>query len=238
MKFNILHLLFLILLVAFQIATAKACQLSIPESYVPTFLNPPVSGHYIKCEEKPDEKCFCVDSVDPWTSELVDNVVLDYIAKSNEIICTDELDCDAKFIELSCSLDEEKIKNYDLLSVYCAKPIYKIEGKKLVESASKKAAYEAAQASKKQLEIELLMVQKARDCGSRAINVMSLRNAKKGLSKEQRKQILTIYEDIKNMLDVGSLDNAKDAITSAIADGVLITEQDKTAMIEAIVSCQ
>lgn len=215
-----------------------ACQLSIPESYIPTFLNPPVSGNYAKCEEKPEKKCFCVDEVDPWTSDLVDNVVLDYIAKSNEITCIDELDCDAKFIELSCSLNDEKIKNYELLSVYCAKPIYKIDGKKLVENAEKKAAYEAAQASKKQLEIELAQVQKARDCGSRAINVMSFRNAKKGLSKQQRKQILTIYEDIKNMLDVGSLDNAKDAINSATADGILITEADKSSMIESIVGCQ
>ena len=214
---------------------AEACQLSIPESYISTFLAPPVSGHYMKCESEP---CHCVDNVDPYISELVDNIVLDYIAKSNEIICSDAMDCDAKFIELSCSLDEEKIKNYDLLSVYCAKPIYKIEGKKLAESASKKASYEAAQAAKKQLEIELLMVQKARNCGSRAINVMSLRNVKKGLSKEQRKQILTIYEDIKNMLDVGSLDNAKDAINSATADGILITESDKSSMIETIVGCQ
>ena len=214
---------------------AQACQISIPESYVPTFLNPPVSGPYEKCESEP---CHCVDNVDPYISELVDNIVLDYIAKSNEITCNDELDCDAKFIELSCSLDEEKIKNYDLLSVYCAKPIYKIDGKKLAENAEKKAAYKAAQASKKQLEIELVQVQKARDCGSRAINVMSLRNAKKGLSKQQRKQILTIYEDIKNMLDVGSLDNAKDAINSATADGILITELDKSSMIESIVGCQ
>ena len=125
---------------------AQACQLSIPESYVPTFLNPPVSGPYMKCESEP---CHCVDNVDPYISELVDNIVLDYIAKSNEIICTDELDCDAKFIELSCSLDEEKIKNYDLLSVYCAKPIYKIDGKKLVENAEKKAAYKAAKEAKR-----------------------------------------------------------------------------------------
>jgi hypothetical protein len=47
---------------------AKACQISIPESYVPTFLNPPVSGHYKKCEKEP---CKCVDNVDPWISEYV-----------------------------------------------------------------------------------------------------------------------------------------------------------------------
>ena len=125
---------------------AQACQLSIPESYVPTFLNPPVSGPYMKCESEP---CHCVDNVDPYISELVDNIVLDYIAKSNEITCSDELDCDTKFIEISCSLDEEKIKNYDLLSVYCAKPIYKIDGKKLVENAEKKAAYKAIKEAKR-----------------------------------------------------------------------------------------
>jgi hypothetical protein len=56
---------------------AEACQLSIPESYVPTFLNPPVSGHYMKCEEKPEEKCFCVDEVDPYTSELLTEITQD-----------------------------------------------------------------------------------------------------------------------------------------------------------------
>ena len=132
--------------ITFILTDAKACQLSIPESYVPTFLNPPVSGPYMKCESEP---CHCVDNVDPYISELVDNIVLDYIAKSNEVACVDELDCDAKFIELSCSLDEEKIKNYELLSVYCAKPIYKIDGKKLAENAEKKAAYKAAKEARR-----------------------------------------------------------------------------------------
>jgi hypothetical protein len=54
-----------------------ACQISIPESYVPTFLNPPVSGHYMKCEDRPEEKCFCVDSVDPYTSELLTEITQD-----------------------------------------------------------------------------------------------------------------------------------------------------------------
>jgi hypothetical protein len=102
-----------------------------------------------ECTLAENYKCFDVDRCSLDICELVDNIVLDYIAKSNEIICTDELDCDAKFIELSCSLDEEKIKNYDLLSVYCAKPIYKIEGKKLQESPQKKAAYKAAKESKR-----------------------------------------------------------------------------------------
>jgi hypothetical protein len=68
MKFNFIHIIFLLFLIAFQVAESFACQLSIPESYVPTFLNPPVSGHYQKCESEP---CYCVDNVDPWISEFV-----------------------------------------------------------------------------------------------------------------------------------------------------------------------
>ena len=64
------------ILLAFSL-NSKACQLSIPESYVPTFLNPPVSGHYEKCEDKPEEKCFCVDEVDPYTSELITEITQD-----------------------------------------------------------------------------------------------------------------------------------------------------------------
>lgn len=53
---------------------SSACQLSIPESYIPIFLAPPVSGHYVKCEELPKEPCVCVDDVDPWTAVKVDEV--------------------------------------------------------------------------------------------------------------------------------------------------------------------
>lgn len=62
---------YLILLIL-SVNTALACKLSIPESYVSTFLNPPVSGHYEKCEDKPEEKCICVDDKDPWTHEYVE----------------------------------------------------------------------------------------------------------------------------------------------------------------------
>ena len=170
------YLALILLIISFYFSQAQACQLLIPESYVPTFLNPPVSGPYQKCESEP---CHCVDNVDPYFSELVDNEVVDYISKLNETSCTDELDCDAKFIELSCSLDEEKIKNYDILNVYCTKPIYKIEGKKLVESEEKKAAYKAARKAEKDLELD---------------------------KKEAKKLLkLSIKEDIKNATTVAKL---------------------------------
>lgn len=71
MKYLILLISILFLAYTYN---AKACQLSIPESYMDTFLNPPVSGHYEKCEAKPDEPCVCVDDIDPWTAVKVDEV--------------------------------------------------------------------------------------------------------------------------------------------------------------------
>ena len=60
-----------------SINTALACQLSIPESYIPTFLNPPVSGHYEKCEDKPEEKCYCVDEINSWIAEFSTEITQD-----------------------------------------------------------------------------------------------------------------------------------------------------------------
>jgi len=64
MKYLFLTLLF--------IQSSLACQISIPESYIPIFLSPPVSGAYVTCELDQKEPCHCVDMIDPWASELID----------------------------------------------------------------------------------------------------------------------------------------------------------------------
>lgn len=61
-----------ILLLLTTTISSWACEMSIPLSYTPTFLAPPVSGHYLKCDAKPDEQCLCIDDVNPWYAELVD----------------------------------------------------------------------------------------------------------------------------------------------------------------------
>jgi hypothetical protein len=128
-----------------------ACQINVPTSDVQRYIEAMPNGvaPLYSCKDKPEEKCHCADNIQWEFAELVDNEVIDYIAKSNEIACVDELDCDAKFIEISCNLEEEKIKNYDLLQVYCVKNIMKIEGKKLAESPNRKAAHLAAKEAKK-----------------------------------------------------------------------------------------
>lgn len=55
---------------------AFACKLSIPERDVARFLAPPVSGHYLKCEDYPEDKCHCVENVDPWATDYIDGELI------------------------------------------------------------------------------------------------------------------------------------------------------------------
>lgn len=63
----------LILLCAFE---SQACKLSIPERDISRFLAPPVSGHYLKCEDYPEDKCHCVEAVDPYASDYIDGQLI------------------------------------------------------------------------------------------------------------------------------------------------------------------
>lgn len=181
--------------------------------------------------------------------DIVDNVVLDYVKKENTQPCnllenTESLeefnqykDCDDKFSVLACE-QGTPIKNYDQLEVYCAVEVMKVDGKKLVESPEKKAAYEAKIQAEKAKEEALALVAKARKCGSSAIDLMVLRNAQKGLSVEQKKQMAKSTSDIINLLQVGSLDAAIEEIEASVADGVIITAQDKVEVVNAIKACK
>ncbi len=167
--------LFLILLVS----NVHASFVSISESEL--FLTNGAYTSYAKkevCEKEKGSECLAIESINPDIAEMVDNIVLDYITKEDEQICkkltapvilgddgeviqtksdkpfNEYQDCDNKFIELTCENDSEKIKNYDLLQVYCAKPVMKVDGKKLINSEAKKAEHEAKKEAKKLLEIE------------------------------------------------------------------------------------
>lgn len=93
----------ILLLVSFPVF---ACKLSIPESYVPTFLNPPVSGHYQKCEEKPEEKCHCIEDKDPWATDLIDGELVHNPDKKFAREHSEKLAEEAK------KAKEEKCKNF------------------------------------------------------------------------------------------------------------------------------
>lgn len=65
---------YLLILSLFIVNSALACNLAIPVSYVPTFLNPPVVGAYAKCDTAPEDQCICIDDISPYYSELVDEM--------------------------------------------------------------------------------------------------------------------------------------------------------------------
>lgn len=190
-----------------------------------------------QCEQAESSACYDIDACSLNVCELVDNYVLDYVTQRQYESCIDEADCDAKFSYLVCTEGEE-IKNYETLSVYCAVNIMRVEGKKLAESPSKKAAYEAAKSSEASFQAGMNIARKAQACGKDTMAYMLVRNASKGLSNAQKKQLVKSFADIKGLLEVGSLDSAKEEISIAVADGVIITEADKTALNAYIDGCK
>lgn len=156
------------------------------------------------------------------------------ILKADVIPCTDEQDCDSKFLSHQCSDSEyHSIKNYDLLQVYCIKVI--AAGVK--EDPVKKASFEAQEQLRKIEESEIRAALRAMSCGKEVMAIMSIKNSKKGLSKGQVKQIVNTYSEIKALLETGSLVTAKDEIAAIIPDGILVTNDDKDALINKINSC-
>jgi hypothetical protein len=131
------------------------------------------------CKKLPEEPCVCFDNVVEWNeTEIADNEVLDYIKKVDEVSCeklvkpevidgeeplpfNEYQDCDDKFEALSCNGKQEKIKNYDLLEVYCTKEIMKVQGKKLVNSEAKKALKLAEKEAEKLADDEKKVKRKA-----------------------------------------------------------------------------
>ena len=79
---------------------------------------------------------------------------------------------------------------------------------------------------------------KAMECGKSAQAAMLVRNAAKNLTTDQVKQIVATYAPIKGLLDTGSLQSAIEEIQKIQADGVLVTQADKEAIIAHINQCR
>jgi hypothetical protein len=189
------------------------------------------------CESSESQSCYDISVCPTDYCDLEDNEVLDYVAKLEVESCSSIEDCDAKLLGKSCSVGTA-IKNYDLLEVYCANEVMKIDGKKIVENAAKKAAYEAAQAAKAAQEAAMEIASKSQECGKTTLALMLVRNASKGLSNAQKVQLVESTDMISKLLQLGSLDAAKGLIQSATADGTIITEGDKTALAAHIDGCK
>jgi hypothetical protein len=108
---------------------------------------------------------------------------------------------------------------------------------KLIVNEQKKELKDAEEKKNALLEDSIRQAKKLRDCGGRVMDVLLVRNSTKGLTTAQVKQIVATYAPVKALLETGSLNSAKEEILAVSADGLLITEEDKTALIAEINSC-
>lgn len=134
--------------------------------------------------------------------------------------------------------DASPYLNLDIEEIYCAKVTGYNQiatGQKIVaEDAVLKANYESQVQAKKDQEEAIQNELKAIEHGKRVIAVLMYRNRSKNLTTAQISQMNNTYSDIKNLLDTGSLETAKLAIGAITPDGTIVTEQDKTALIQEI----
>lgn len=82
------------------------------------------------------------------------------------------------------------------------------------------------------------MAAKNMSCGKSVKAFIGALNVSKGLTQTQIKQIILTYAEINSYLDGGALDTAITEIALLTADGVLITESDKTNIVSKINSCK
>lgn len=196
------------------------------------------------CERISGEECFDLGDNPSSVFSEVDVEVDDYskpnYLKADTQSCLDEPDCSAKFLALVCTQnDYDKIKNLDLLQVYCVKLAgYEKKYEKTIQLDSQKLttwqSQKAIEATERAREMAIQASIKRIECGKRIIGIIIYRNSLKSLTTAQVGQLNTSYAPIIGLISTGSLITAREAIQAHVPDGTVITEQDKTeALAEA-----
>jgi hypothetical protein len=202
------------------------------------------------CEKQSNTLCYDAGSCPLVYCDLVDEVVngAPIYTVNNQQSCTLEVsegqtktDCQLKLEALVCDENFEAILREDLLEVRCTRlDGYEqvLTGRKVLQSnPTKFATYQAQQAAQAQMRAALAQARRLRECGNNVIDLLLVRNAPKNLSTAQVKQIVSTYSSIQALLQSGSLNSAKEEIQAVEADGILVTNEDKTALVAEIDKC-
>lgn len=202
------------------------------------------------CEKQSNTTCYDAGSCPLAYCDLVDEVVngAPIYTVNNQQFCTlgiaegqTKTDCQLKLEALSCAQGFEAILREDLLEVRCTRlDGYEqvLTGRKVLQNnPTKFATYQAQQAAQAQMQAALAQARRLRECGNNVIDLLLVRNASKGLTTAQVKQIVATYAPIQGLLQTGSLNSAKEEIQAVTADGTLVTNADKTALIAEIDKC-
>lgn len=154
--------------------------------------------------------------------------------KVNEETCSGSEECQVLLSEKVCSVNHDAFIDENYTGVYCIE----ITGKELVVDSVLKAQADAA-AYVKALDDAAEKNALARaECGRTVIARILIRNAPKGLSKPQVKSMSATFAFIQGLLLNGSLETAREEILAVQADGVVVTEADKVALVQKLDSCK
>jgi hypothetical protein len=155
--------------------------------------------------------------------------------------CSDEAPCKLALEAKVCSkLGYEKFIDALYTKVYCTQITgykQKVVGKSFAVDQVAFDAYKAEKAAKNQFEAGINQAQMLQVCGRRVMGLMLVRNKQKNLTTSQVKSVVKTYADISDLLESGSLVSAKEEVHAATADGVLVTEEDKAALLSEIDKC-
>jgi hypothetical protein len=165
----------------------------------------------------------CVETQDdPETTEVDETITL-------------EDDCREKLAALDCTGKGEAIRAADNSEVYCSM-LLRYEQKpagysKAVVNEALKSQWEAERAAKKAERQAVQSQVKDMDFGRQVYAAIQLLNKGKGLSKAQRR---TLRQNLKTMRDDlldGNICDVRADLVALSADGTLIREADKTAIL-------
>jgi hypothetical protein len=147
--------------------------------------------------------------------------------------CSSEADCIAKEQAKTCPIPPEKwfkFRSNDNSRVYCIELI----GKQLVLDTAGLQAFNELKQQKELVAQGISAAEERMDYGKKVIALLVYRNSLKTLNESQINQINTIYAPIKGLLETGSLRTARQVINGITPDGVLITSEDKQAILDKI----
>lgn len=166
------------------------------------------------CSKRPDEKCVCFDGVSEWSVvEYMDRMMDDTSKPIYQDHCNPELEMDCVLTGYEKKIDE-------------LAPLM------LVNNPTKLAALTAKTDQEKTLEVYKAQAAKERQNCIDAHLIFKARKAMQGLADAEKIQLAgsASVKAVIDALETYSIPYAMAVINAYVADGILVTEADKTAM--------
>lgn len=161
-------------------------------------------------------------------------------AKSEVEACEGEEDCRLKLAAKLCQDERTSLINETFTEVYCTQVVgfnQKVGSKKLIIDTAAWESLKQQKAQQAQAQAIKNQVKNLRECLTAVMDTLVIRNASKGLTKPQVKQMVNTYQPIMALLQSASGATAREEILAVNADGVMVTEADKLALVSEIDKC-